>query len=151
MKLSGMLMSMMVVAAACAAAPPEKPWTVSVTTSGGMTGRGVGAWTIRSDGNVLVRKPDRSECTFKLTDDELDDVTRLLANAKPERWKESYVPENNCCDRITWALEFDEAGRVSATEWLDAGPQLPKDLAALAERIVGGETSIRATSAERCK
>src|SRR5689334_15421280 len=151
MKLSGMLMSMMIVAAACAAAPPEKPWTVSVTTSGGMTGRGVGAWTIRSDGNVLVRKADRSECTFKLSEAELDEVTRLLANAEPERWKDSYVPANNCCDRITWTLEFDEAGRVATTAWLDAGPKLPKDLGALAERIVGGEKSIRAISAERCK
>lgn len=150
MKLSQMFLALIVVTA-CAAAPPEKPWSVTVTTSGGFAGKGIGAWTVTSDGNVLVRKMNREECSFKLTSDELDQLTSVLANAKPERWRESYVPENTCCDRIEYSLQYDEAGHVEATRWLDAPPPMPKDLAALADAVVGGEKSIRAMSAERCK
>jgi hypothetical protein len=150
MKLSQIFLALMIVTA-CAAAPPEKPWSVTVTTSGGFAGKGIGTWTITSDGNVLVRKMNGAECSFALTDDELDNLTLLLGRAKPEQWKESYVPENTCCDRIEYALTFDEAGHVEATRWLDAPPPMPKDLSALANAIMSGEKSIRATSAERCK
>ena len=150
MKLSRIFLSLTMVMA-CAAAAPEKPWSVSVETSGGISGRGLGTWKISSDGNVAVRPMTGGECTFALTNQELRTISRLLAAAKPARWKASYVPENSCCDRIEYALELDVAGRISATRWLDAPPEAPKDLSELANAITGGQNSIRAESAERCR
>ncbi|HEX6088194.1 MAG TPA: hypothetical protein VF266_26925 [Thermoanaerobaculia bacterium] len=150
MKLSRVFLSLTMVMA-CAAAAPEKPWSVTVKTSGGIAGRGIGAWTISSDGNVTMRRMNGEECTFALTDEELRTISRLMAAARPARWKESYVPENRCCDRIEYALELDVAGRISATRWLDGPPEAPKDLSELANAIAGGEKSIRAESAERCR
>lgn len=150
MKLSRIFLPLMMVMA-CAAAAPEKPWSVAVSTSGGLTGRGIGGWKISSDGIVRAYRMNGNECTFEATDEELRTISRLLAAAKPAQWRDSYVPENNCCDRIEYALEVDEAGRVTRTRWLDGPPEAPKDLSELANAMVGGEDSIRVQSAERCR
>ena len=150
MKLSRIFLAPLILMA-CAAAAPDKPWSIEVSTSGGLTGRGIGSWKIASDGTVTVRQMNGAECSFETTDEELRTISRLLAAAKPGRWRESYVPENTCCDRIEYSLELDEAGRISTTRWLDAPPSAPKDLTELANAIVGGEKSIRAESAERCR
>jgi hypothetical protein len=150
MKLSRIFLALMIVMA-CAAAAPDKPWSIEVSTSGGLTGRGIGSWKITSDGTVAVHRMNGTECSFEATDEELRTISRLLAAATPARWRESYVPENTCCDRIEYAMEIEEAGRVSTTRWLDAPPSAPKDLTELANAIVGGEKSLRAVSAERCR
>ena len=150
MKLSRILLSLTIVMA-CAAAAPDKPWSIEVSTSGGITGRGMGTWKIASDGTVTVRRTNGTDCTFEMTDQELRTISRLLAAARPERWRESYVPENSCCDRIEFSMEVNEAGRIATTRWLDAPPSEPADLSELANAVVGGERSIRAESAERCR
>jgi hypothetical protein len=152
MKLSRIFLSLMIVAACTAArSTPERPWRIEVATSGGLAGRGVGTFAIDSDGKISVRKMSGEECSYAATDGELRHIETLLADARPDRWRESYVPENSCCDRITYELKVDEAGKVAATSWIDGPPPMPKDLTALADAMVGGEKSIRAQSAERCK
>jgi len=152
MKLSRLFLALLIVAA-CAAARsrPERPWRIEVATSGGITGSGIGTFAIDSDGKIHVRQMNGGECTYDATGGELERIETLLGNARPETWRESYVPENSCCDRIEYALTIDEAGEVTGTRWLDGPPPAPKDLAALAEAMVGGEKSIRAQSAERCR
>ena len=152
MKLSGIVLSlMMVMACAAAGSTPEQPWRIEVTTSGGFAGRGIGTFAIDSDGKIHIRKMNGEACSYEATDDELRRIETLLGSATPKRWRASYVPENTCCDRIEYALTIDEAGEITATRWLDAPPPMPKDLTALANAIVGGEESIRAESAERCR
>ena len=80
MKLSRVFLSLTMVMA-CAAAAPEKPWSVTVKTSGGIAGRGIGAWTIASDGNVTMRRMNGEECTFALTEEELRTVAVFLEAA----------------------------------------------------------------------
>lgn len=152
MKLSRIFLALTIVTA-CAAArsKPERPWRIEVSTSGGITGEGIGTFAIDSDGRVAVRGMNGAECSYAATKGELEHIETLLGNTRREAWRESYVPENSCCDRIEYALTVDEAGEITSTRWLDGPPPLPKDLHALAEAMVAGETSIRAASAERCR
>ncbi|HVE71500.1 MAG TPA: hypothetical protein VNI54_09050 [Thermoanaerobaculia bacterium] len=152
MKLSRILFSLMIVAA-CSGfrSAPERPWRIEVSTTGGLTGRGIGGFAVDSDRKVEVRRMNGEVCRYTMTGEELAHIERLLAEARPERWRESYLPENTCCDRIISTFTVDEAGDVVTTRWIDAPPASPKDLAALANAIVGPEKSIRAESAERCK
>jgi len=152
MKLSRVLLALLFVTA-CAAARsgPERPWSVEVSTDGGFTGRGIGRYAVDSEGRVRVKKMNGDECSFELTSDEVSDLETLLAKATPRKWRDSYVGENTCCDRVFHSLVLGEAGDVTRTRWIDAPPPMPADLAALGNAIVGGENSIRAESAERCK
>ncbi|HVG23742.1 MAG TPA: hypothetical protein VND45_06275 [Thermoanaerobaculia bacterium] len=131
MKLSRICLSMMIVAA-CAAArsAPERPWKVELTSSGGITGRGSGSAAVDSEGKIVT---DR--CSYEASPEELQRIETLLAQAHPERWRESYVPEKNCCDRVEYALTVDEAGKVKTTRWIDGPEELPRDLRALAEAM----------------
>ena len=152
MKLSRMLMSVLIVAACVGArSAPRRPWRIEVSTTGGMTGRGTGNFAVDSDGNVDVRRMNGEACTYAIAKEELDRIEALLGAAEPRKWRESYLPENTCCDRVIFTLKIDEDGDISATRWLDAPPQAPKDLFALADAIVGPEHSLRADSAEHCK
>jgi hypothetical protein len=152
MKLSRIFLPLLFVTA-CAAArsAPERPWTIEVSTTGGFTGRGIGTFAIDSDGKVSVRKMNGDPCRYEATPEEFERIEKLLAAARPRKWRESYVPENSCCDRILYSMTVDEAGDVRGTRWIDAPPPMPADLVALANAIVGGEDSIRADSAERCR
>ena len=152
MKLSPIFLTVMILAA-CAAARsrPDRPWRIEVSTSGGITGDGIGSFAIDSEGKIGVRQMSGGECTYQAAAEELERIETLLGQARTETWRESYLPENTCCDRIEYALTIDEAGEVTKTRWLDAPPPMPKDLTALADAIVGGEKSIRAESAERCR
>lgn len=152
MKLSRIfLVGMIVAACAAARSRPERPWRIEVSTSGGITGDGIGTFAIDSGGKIAIRQMNGTECAFEAAKEELDRIETLLGQARTERWRESYVPENSCCDRIEYALTVDEAGEVAKTRWIDAPPPMPQDLAALADAIVGGQKSIRAQSAERCR
>lgn len=120
---------------ACAASQsnrPATPWHVTMETSGGITGGGVGNLTIHSDRKLEVTTMARRSCSFEATEEELATFTRLVADARPEQWEASYAPENECCDRIDWRLTIDEAGKTATTRWIDdPGKPLPRDVEAL--------------------
>ncbi|HKR65216.1 MAG TPA: hypothetical protein VJZ00_15905 [Thermoanaerobaculia bacterium] len=118
----------MIAAVACAASQskPKTPWRVEVTTSGGIAGRGIGSYAIDSDGNITIKTMGGKECTFRATAEELDHFTSILGRSKPDQWGR-YVPENSCCDRITYTLTYD---RYKA-EWIDDPLPMPEDLVAL--------------------
>jgi hypothetical protein len=143
--------SLMMLSIACSAshATPKRPWRVEVKTDGGFAGRGIGTYAIDSDGNAAARLMNGRECTFQIS---ADGVEALLANARPSEWKEDYLPENKCCDRVEYTLTYDEAGAGTTTKWIDDPLPMPADLVALSNAIVGGDaTSIRMLATERCK
>jgi hypothetical protein len=147
-KLSALLLLLF---AACAAsqAAPKRPWRVEVTTTGGIAGRGTGDYAIDSDGNVTARLIDGRSCTFKTSP---NNIEAILTKARPSEWKESYLPENPCCDRFEYTLTYDEAGVKKTTKWIDDPLPRPADLVALANAIVGGEpSSIRMLAGEQCR
>lgn len=152
-KLSALFLTAFVLAG-CAAtqAGPRRPWRVDVITSGGFAGRGAGDYAIDSDGKAAARLFNGNACTYTAAADDLRRIEELLANARPREWKESYVPKDPCCDRITYTLTFDEAGTKTTSTWIDDPLPMPEDLVALSNAIVGGDaTSIRMQAAERCK
>lgn len=136
----------------CAASrnEPAGPWRVEVATEGGLTGRGVGAFAISSDGQIEGRTMQQTVCRYAASEEELRRFRELVARAKPERWAASYVPEERCCDRIEYTLTL-ESGRKTTTQWIDQPLPMPADLAALAEAMVGGPQSLRVTHGHRCQ
>jgi hypothetical protein len=141
----------LILLSACTAthATPKRPWRVEVTTTGGLAGRGAGDYAVDSDGKVTARLFNGRECSFTTS---VAGIEALLAKARPGKWKESYVPENPCCDRIEYTLTYDEAGAKTSTKWIDDPLPRPADLVALADAIVGGDaTSIRMLAAEQCQ
>jgi hypothetical protein len=150
MKLS--LLTMMVLTA-CAAAPskPKTPWRLELITSGGIAGKGNGNYAVDSEGNITITTMSRNVCTFKASEDELARFNDLLASAHPEQWKESYLPENPCCDRFQYDLTLDRDGAKHATTWVDDPAPMPKDLAAIADALTGGTDSLRVRYQDRCR
>lgn len=108
---------------------PLRPWTLELATSGGITGRGIGTIRIDSGGTATV-----GDCTSNVTD--LERFDTLLANARPDQWRDSYVPENPCCDRIEYALGFDVAGTAHRTRWIDDPLPMPGDLTAIGDALL---------------
>lgn len=152
MKVPGLLLSV-ILFSGCAAsnASPAEPWRIEVTSSGGLAGRGAGSYAVASDGNVKATLFNGSACTFRVTAEELDRFAGLLAGSRRGEWRESYVPENPCCDRFEYTLTVEEAGAVTTAKWIDDPLPMPAGLSALADAMVGGAQSIRALSADRCR
>lgn len=153
MKLSLLMMMVSVVACAASSRPaPAEPWQLAVTSSGGIAGRGAGSYSIGSDGAIGVTSMTRVTCRYEATGEEMSRFRTLLANAHPEAWKESYVPENACCDRFEYELTITEAGKTPQTvKWIDDPEQMPADLAAITAALVGPEPSLRATYSGKCR
>jgi hypothetical protein len=133
----GMLVIVMA-AAACAATQsrPCAPWRVSLATSGGFTGRGSGGLAIDSLGEMTVTTMAGKSCSSRAGSEELSNLRKLLGRTKPEKWGR-YVPENECCDRITYTLTLEEADQKYNAEWIDDPQPMPEDLVKLAEALSG--------------
>lgn len=150
-------------AAATPAARAEHPllpstaggWLLVLDSWGGFTGHGKGGVTIASDGKVLAHRLGRrsnKDCRTRLTDVELQELTRAVSAAKPSTWSVSYEPakEKACCDRFTWSLRFhqraaDGAERITRTGWHDASEDRPQDLLAVATIAQSVMTSVLAS------
>lgn len=153
MKLSLLMMMVSVVACAASSRPaPAEPWQLAVTSSGGFAGRGAGSYSIASDGAVAVTTMTKTTCHFEATDEDRSRFRTLLANARPEAWKESYIPENSCCDRFEYELVVTEAGKTTRTvKWIDDPEKMPADLAAITAALVGTDPSLRTTYGGKCR
>lgn len=141
----------MLILTACAASRPKEPWLIQIRTAGGFAGRGMGMYSIDSEGKVRIVRANGEACVFDATEDELRRITTLLGEANPRAWKPEYVPENSCCDRFEYLMIIDEASVVTQTRWIDDPLPMPPDLQALTDAIIGGPTSLRVTSDGRCK
>jgi hypothetical protein len=152
-KLSAILLILMTLGscAASQASAPATPWAISLTSSGGLAGRGNGSYAIDSTGKIAVTTMASRSCSFQATDEELRRFSDLLAAAKPEKWKASYIPEDRCCDRFEYSLTVDVAGTITKTEWIDNPLPMPKDLAAISDALVGGASSLRVIYGPQCR
>jgi hypothetical protein len=145
-------LGMAVTMCAASQSKPMTPWSVEITTTGGIAGRGIGSFAIASDGTVSVTTMMRKSCSYRATEEEMKRFEELLTAAQPDRWRTSYAPEDRCCDRIEYTLTFQEADRKFTTEWIDDPQPMPADLVALAAAITGGaETSLRRRYGELCR
>jgi hypothetical protein len=143
----------MVLVMSCAAAQskPEGPWRIEVKTEGGIAGKGVGTYAVSSDGAVSVVSMAGMKCSYRATEEELQRIGPLVAAAHPETWKDSYAPEDRCCDRIQYTMTVDRAGVVKTTEWIDDPLPMPKDLRDLSAAMMGPAPSIRDSYSARCR
>ena len=151
MKLSVMTTMMLMLSCAASSSAPREPWSIAVTSSGGLAGRGAGSYSIDSAGEVAVTSMSGKSCTFRATDAELARFRELLTNAQPERWKDSYVPEESCCDRFQYEMTIDEAGAKTVVTWIDDPEPMPEDLAALTNAMTGAPPSLRVTYGGQCR
>jgi hypothetical protein len=149
MKLSAAAV-LLLVACAASQSTAMKPWRIDVTTSGGITGRGNGGWGIDSDGKVSARTMSGRSCTFEATAEERQRFDTLLANARPDTWKDSYVPEDNCCDRIEYRMTVVRGGEERKIVWIDDPLPMPKDLEAIASAVTGTAPSLRTEYGGKC-
>lgn len=152
MKLSVMI-AVMLSTVACAASrtQPIEPWSIAVTSSGGIAGKGAGSFSIDSAGKISVTTMTGRSCTYQATAEEMNHFRELLTYAHPDSWKESYIPENPCCDRFEYELTLDEAGTKHTVKWIDDPAPMPKDLVALTDAMVGPEPSLRVTYGAQCQ
>lgn len=151
MKLSTITMMLLILSCAASRTAPAEPWSVEVTSSGGIAGRGAGSFAIDSTGRVSVTTMTRKSCTFQATDEEMNRFRELVANARPDAWSESYVPKDSCCDRFEYELTLDLAGTKKTVKWIDDPAPMPKDLAALTSAMVGTPPSLRVTYGAKCQ
>jgi hypothetical protein len=151
MKLSIVATMLLMLSCAASRTKPVEPWSVAVTSSGGLIGRGAGSYAIDSDGKVSVTSMMGKSCTFQATEEEMRRFTELLTNARPDTWDASYVPKDPCCDRFEYELTLDEGGVKHTVKWIDDPLPMPKDLAALTSAMVGQPPSLRVTYGEKCQ
>lgn len=151
MKLSILATMLFVVSCAASQTRPVEPWSVGVTSSGGLAGRGAGSFAIDSEGKVSVTSMMGKSCTFQATEEERRRFTELLTNARPDTWAASYVPKDPCCDRFEYELTLDEGGVKRTVKWIDDPMPMPKDLAALTSAVVGEPPSLRLTYGNQCQ
>ena len=150
MKLSIITTMMLMLSCAASRTTPAEPWSISVTSSGGLAGKGAGSYSIDSAGDIHVTSMTGKRCSFRATDEELARFRELLMNARPESWKESYVPKESCCDRFEYEMTIDEAGKKRTVRWIDDPDPMPADLAALTNAMVGPPPSLRVTYGGQC-
>jgi len=145
------VLAMMLFACAATRSKPMGPWTIEVTSSGGLAGRGAGSYTVDSTGNVSVVTMARKSCTFRATDADVDRIASLLAEAKPESWSPSYKPKDLCCDRFEYTMTITEGESKRTVEWIDDPPPMPADLTAIIAAMMGGEESVRVKYGAQCR
>lgn len=150
MKLSAIAMMLSMLSCAVSQTAPAEPWSIAVTSSGGLAGKGAGSYSINSAGEIAVTSMSGKSCSFRATDEELARFRTLLANAHPETWKASYIPEESCCDRFEYEMTIDEAGKKRTVKWIDDPAPMPDDLAAITNAMVGPPPSLRVTYGGQC-
>jgi hypothetical protein len=152
MKLS--VIAAMMLAMSCAASSrtkPIEPWSVAVTSSGGLAGKGAGSYAINSAGEITVTTMTGKVCAMAASEADMARFNTLLTNARPNTWSASYIPKESCCDRFEYQLTLDEAGTKHAVKWIDDPLPMPNDLAALTDAMVGGAESLRVRYGAQCR
>ena len=150
MKLSVIAAMLLMLSCAASGTGPAEPWSIGVTSSGGIAGRGAGSYSINSAGEIAVTSMNGKSCTFRATDEELTRFRELLTKARPETWIGSYIPKDSCCDRFEYELTLDEAGKKGTVKWIDDPAPMPADLQALTDAMVGPPPSLRVTYGGQC-
>jgi hypothetical protein len=150
MKLSVIAAMLLMLSCAASRTKPVEPWSVAVTSSGGLAGRGAGSYSINSAGEISVTTIAGKTCPMPASDETMALFNTLLTNARPNAWSASYIPKESCCDRIEYQLTLDEAGTKHTVKWIDDPSPMPKDLADLTGAMVGAK-SLRVDYGAKCR
>jgi hypothetical protein len=129
--------------------PPPVPegegaWTIRVTTSGGLTGRGRGNVTLTSQRALTCSQTLRA-CDNLLAADKFQPVARLVSSFSPSKWAGPTARENIMCnDCFTTTVLFVRraGGKLnSATiSWNDVTQtKAPPDVVRIAEMALSGK------------
>jgi hypothetical protein len=121
--------------------PPER-WSLTIDTTGGLTGRGAGRVTISSSGSVSASGTPFATCPGKsLTSQQVQTLARAVHGARLRQWAAAYVQPSNpegCCDQFRYSMTLDVEGAADAatehhkTGWHSATVgMLPAELRAL--------------------
>ena len=70
--------------------------------------------------------------------------------AKPDGWKDEYIPADRCCDRIEYTMTLEQKGGERTIRWIDDPLPMPEDLVALTRALMGGEESVRVRYGGQC-
>jgi len=128
-----------------APAPIAADWKIELTSSGGLTGGGVGGLIVSSNGALIVTfgsNPKR--CTYQLNADELSSLTAAVGNLRPRSWTECFSladVSTHCCDLVRTNLTLTSRGGrdMYATSWI-TGAELPQDLQRLIETLQSADS-----------
>lgn len=118
-----------------------REWSLRLSSSGGITGRGDGSVSIDSDGQVEKTTPNGAICRGTVEDDLLETLESAIAAARPGGWRGQYFIEGGA-DFFTYSLTMEIDGKEQrGVEWND-GVELPADLQKLWEAIGAVKRSI---------
>jgi hypothetical protein len=135
----------------CGSTSPDEPWRITLTTAGGLTGSGIGSYVFDSSGSIELMAMSGARCLLSAAPDELTRMKRIVAAARDEPWRDSYAPEERCCDRIEYVLMLDRNGTTRRVEWIDDPLPMPPALTALSEALAGSGDSVRVKYGDRCR
>lgn len=115
---------------AMTSAATASDWVIEITTSGGITGRGLGSVTI-TPSEATTTDVARRACTAALTDEERSSLATLAANAKPAAWRDQEPPSGSA-DLIEYTLTLPRGTESHHATWSGEDVSgLPKDLGTL--------------------
>jgi hypothetical protein len=144
-------LGLLILTIGCSTTSPDEPWRMTLTTAGGLTGSGIGSYVFDSTGSIEIVAMSGARCLLSAAPDELTRMQRLVAAARDEPWRDSYAPEERCCDRIEYVLTLDTGGATRRVEWIDDPLPMPPALTGLSEALAGGRDSLRVKYADRCR
>jgi hypothetical protein len=120
------LLLALALAGSCNTADPMTPALhASLTTDGGLSGRGLGSI------DVVGRDITTDKCRATLTDEEAAELARLAKAAKPDSWKPEYGQQARP-DQVRYTLTLE--GR-STSWWGESPADLPAEVRALRESL----------------
>ena len=126
----------------------DSPWTVTIETSGGITGRGLGSARVTSAGQVSATDMSRA-CEDAASPDRIAAIRSAIARSEPERWNEAYLDPQNPhgnADMIEYVLTVSSGDRKHTTRWYDGTRgAVPTSIQALSDRVWEARASLLET------
>ena len=112
--------------------PPEGTFLVYHRT-GGLIGVN-DTWTVTADGTVSYQ--GQLSSTPQLLDmAQMAELTAAVRAANFMSLEDSYVPENDCCDRYTHEITVSLAGQTKTVRTVDSSPTEPVGLTQLIQTL----------------
>ncbi len=91
-------------------------------------------WTVAADGQVSYQG-QRPISAKQLDSAQMAELAAAVRSANFMSLEDSYVPENNCCDRYTHEITVSVAGQTKTVRTIDASPTEPASLTALIQTL----------------
>ena len=110
--------------------PRAQSWRLEITSSGGLTGRGLGSIAIEN-GMAEGRTMSGTSCASELTASEREELQRLVDAARPAAWQNQKPPAGSA-DMIEYTLTLRRGGETKSVTWTGEDTStMPADLGGL--------------------